>query len=83
MAHASDLLAEGAKFLMRSVLMGAGGLIFAVGTFLWWGNRSQSLPTFPYSGIITMGLGAALIAYSRGLNVAQDEKGRGGKVPRA
>src|SRR5580658_4135209 len=42
------------------VLKGVGGVIFALGVFLFCGNVFRFFPTAPFAGYITMAIGGAL-----------------------
>jgi hypothetical protein len=46
-------------------LMGVGGLVIALGGFLWWGNMSGHFRSFPFAGYITMAIGGAIFSYGK------------------
>ncbi|MGZ3417364.1 MAG: hypothetical protein ACXVEF_22650 [Polyangiales bacterium] len=50
---------------MGMALMGVGGLIFVIGVGLYIGNVTGKFYSFPYAGYITMGIGAAIIAFGK------------------
>lgn len=50
---------------MGMVLMGVGGLVIALGGFLYWGNVSGHFRSFPFAGYITIGIGGAIFAFGR------------------
>jgi len=45
---------------MGMALKGLGGLIVAVGIFLFCGNIFRFFPTFPFAGYITIAIGGAI-----------------------
>jgi len=47
---------------MGMALMAVGGLVVALGAFLFWGNVSGHFRSFPYAGYITIGIGGAIFA---------------------
>ena len=50
---------------MGMALMGVGGLVIALGGFLYWGNVSGHFRSFPFAGYITIGIGGAIFAYGK------------------
>jgi len=50
---------------MGVVLMAVGGLVIALGGFLYWGNVSGHFRSFPFAGYITIGIGGAIFAFGR------------------
>jgi hypothetical protein len=57
---------------MAMALKGAGGLIVALGIFLWCGNMFRFFPTFPFAGYITIAIGAAI--FGAGKKQAENPK---------
>jgi hypothetical protein len=47
------------------VLQGVGGLVIALGGFLWWGNMSGHFRSFPFAGYITMAIGGAIFSFGK------------------
>jgi hypothetical protein len=47
------------------VLVGLGGLVMALGAFLFWGNVSGHFRSFPFAGYITIAIGGAIVGYGR------------------
>jgi hypothetical protein len=47
------------------VLKGVGGVIFALGVFLFCGNVFRFFPTVPFAGYITMAIGGALFRFGQ------------------
>ena len=50
---------------MGFIGMGVGGLIFAVGAFLWCGNVFGFFPTVPMAGYLTMLLGGVIFGWGK------------------
>lgn len=50
---------------MGMALMGVGGLVMALGAFLFWGNVSGHFRSFPFAGYITIAIGGAIFSFGK------------------
>lgn len=50
---------------MGMALKVVGGLIFAAGLFLFFGNIARFFPTFPGAGYITIAIGGAIFRWGQ------------------
>jgi hypothetical protein len=52
--------------VMQSIFFVGGVFMFVLGFGIYLGNRTGLLPTFPFLGFATMGIGAILLTIGRG-----------------